>query len=122
MRLEAIGGVSPGKIQELLSRIKRLGMDPGLIEERFIKGGGKGGQKVNKSANCVRLRYQGIEVRCQRERSLAVNRFLALRELTDRMEMRVSPGTSERLREVERIRRRKARRRRKAAAIKAIMP
>ncbi|MFA5139808.1 MAG: peptide chain release factor-like protein [Elusimicrobiota bacterium] len=110
-----IGGVSPGKVEELLGRIRRLGIDPSLIEERFIKGGGKGGQKVNKTANCVQLRYPplGLEVRCQRERSLATNRFLALRELVDRVEMRVSPGTSERLKEIERIRRRKARRRRR---------
>lgn len=114
MRLEAISGVSPGKIEELLARIKRLAIDPTLIEEKFVRGGGKGGQKVNKSANCVQLRYppMGIEIRCQRERSLAVNRFLALRELADRVEMRVSPGTSERLKEIERIRKRKARKRR----------
>lgn len=83
-----------------------------MIEESFTRGGGKGGQKINKTANCVRLFYPplGLSVRCQRERERTVNRFLALRELVDQIEMRVSPKTSERLKNIERLRRRKARR------------
>jgi len=104
--------VSPAKLADLKSRIARLGIDVRLIEESFIRGGGKGGQKINKTANCVQLTYPplGIRVRCQRERRRTLNRFLALRELVDQVEMKVSPETSERLKEMERIRRRKARR------------
>jgi protein subunit release factor B len=103
--------VSPGKVEALLARIKRLAIDPAAIEESFIRGGGKGGQKINKTANCVQLRYAPLEivVRCQKERRRTVNRFLALRELVDRVEMAVSPGTSERLKEFERLRRNKLR-------------
>lgn len=46
---------------------------------------------------------------CHRERSRSLNRFFALRELVDQAEMRLSPQTSERLKEMERIRKRKAR-------------
>jgi hypothetical protein len=49
-------------------------------------------------------------VRCQRDRRRTVNRFLALRELVEQAEMKVSPATSPRLKEIERKRRNKARR------------
>lgn len=51
-----------------------------------------------------------IGVSCQRERKRSLNRFLALRELVDQIEMKVSPETSERLKEQERLRKNKARR------------
>ena len=38
--------VSAAKLQELKARIARLGIDVRLIEECFIRGGGKGGQIV----------------------------------------------------------------------------
>jgi len=109
--------VSAAKLQELKARIARLGIDVRLIEECFIRGGGKGGQKINKTANCVQLYYPPLDlrVRVQRERRRTVNRFLALRELVDRVEMAVSPETSRRLQEIERLRRGKARRRERSA-------
>lgn len=71
---------------------------------------------MNKTSNRVQLCYPPLELRvaCQRDRRRSVNRFLALRELVDRIEMRISPETSERLKEVERLRRRKSRRRARA--------
>ena len=108
--------VSPGKVEALLARVKALGIDAARIEEQFVRGGGPGGQKINKTSNCVLLRYAplGIVVRCQETRQRGVNRFLALRELVDRIEMTVSPETSARLQEIDRRRRNKARARRKA--------
>lgn len=119
MKLSEKFDVSPGKVSEVLARLKRLGLDPGLIVEEFLRGGGKGGQKINKTANCVRLTYPPLDlaVRCQADRRRTVNRFLALRELADRAEVRLSPGTSKRLREWAGERRRKARRRQKALRI-----
>ncbi|MBI4678359.1 MAG: peptide chain release factor-like protein [Elusimicrobia bacterium] len=118
MNLNESFDVSPSKVEALLARIKRLAIAPAAIEERFIRGGGKGGQKINKTANRVQLRYAPLDlvVRCQKDRRRTVNRFLALRELVDRVEMTVSPGTSERLREFERLRRNKLRRGGRAAA------
>ena len=110
--------VSPAKTEALLARIRSLGIDVALIDERFIRGGGPGGQKINKTASCVQLSYPplGLTVRCQQDRSRSLNRFLALRELVDEIELRVSPATSERLREIERKRRKKARAGRRARA------
>lgn len=112
MNFGDFGAVTPAKVEELRGRIARLGLDLALVEEKSVKGGGKGGQKINKTASAVQLKYPplGLFIRCQRERSRAVNRFLALRELVDRAEMVLSPSTSARLAEYERIRRRKARR------------
>jgi protein subunit release factor B len=103
--------VGPGKVDALLERLKRLKIDATLIEEGFSRGGGKGGQKINKTSNRVQLQYPPLEitVSCQRERKRTINRFLALRELVDRIEMKVSPETSERIKEIERLRKRKSR-------------
>ncbi|HVA65541.1 MAG TPA: peptide chain release factor-like protein [Elusimicrobiota bacterium] len=86
-------GVTPAKLQEVLSRMRRLGVAPEAIDETFTRGGGPSGQKINKTSNCVRLAYAPLEinVRAQRERSRSLNHFLALRELVDRIEMRLPP-------------------------------
>lgn len=116
MNVDQDFGVAPGKVAELRSRMARLGIDSRDIEESFVLGGGPGGQKINKTANCVALRYapMDLRIRCQADRRRAVNRFLALRELVDRIEMAVSPDTSLRLREVARLRRNKHRAHRRA--------
>ncbi|HEY3225604.1 MAG TPA: peptide chain release factor-like protein [Planctomycetota bacterium] len=109
-------GVAPSKVKEVKARIERLGIDLAAVEERFIRGGGKGGQKINKTANCVQLRYRGLVVRCQRDRKRPVNRFLALRELVDRIEMKASPATSARLAKAEKAKASKGRVARRARA------
>jgi len=116
MKLNELFDVSPAKIAALKERIERLKINPAGIEEQFIRGSGKGGQKINKTANCVRLNYPplGIQVRMQKDRRRSINRFLALRELVDKIEMRISPRTSERLKEIEKARRRKSMHRRRA--------
>ncbi len=110
--------VSQGKIDELLRRLGALGLDVRRIEESFIRGGGPGGQKINKTASCVQLAYAPLDlrVRCQESRSRSLNRFLALRELVDEAEIRLSPGTSKWLRDRERRRASKARAGRRARA------
>ena len=117
MELRENFGVAPAKLQDVLSRMKRLGVDASVIAESFLRGGGPGGQKINKTSNCFRLSYAplGLSVRVQRERSRGLNRFLALRELVDQIEMRLSPETSRKFGEIARQKRRKARRRRRTA-------
>ena len=88
------------------------------LEERFVLGSGSGGQKINKTASCVQLRHgpTGIEVRCQKDRSQAANRYFARRELCDQVEERVRGEKSKRQQEREKIRRQKRRRSRRAKA------
>lgn len=116
MRLDDNIPVQPQKVEALRQRIARLRLDMSLVEETFVRGSGKGGQKINKTANAVVLRYSplALVVKCQRERERSVNRFLALRELVDKIEMKVAPEVSGRLAERDRIRKQKARRRRRA--------
>jgi len=116
MNFTEFTSITPAKTEALKARIARLGIDLRLIEEQFIKGGGKGGQKINKTSSTVLLKYPplGLIVRCQRERQRSLNRFLALREMVDEIELKISPETSRRLKEIERLRKRKAGRRRKS--------
>src|SRR5437762_1674786 len=118
MNLTEAFDISPGKVAELLARIAALRIDAAAIEEQFVRGGGPGGSKINKTSNCVVLRYAplGLLVRCQQDRRRSVNRFLALRELVDQAEMKISPESSKRLRNIDRKRRNKARAGRRARA------
>ncbi len=86
------GEVSKSKIESLLMRIEKIGLDLSSVEEMFIKGSGKGGQKRNKTNNTVVLKHipTGITVRCGKNRSLSVNRFIALRSLVERLERKGS--------------------------------
>ncbi|MDD2764447.1 MAG: peptide chain release factor-like protein [Opitutaceae bacterium] len=71
-------------------RLAGLGVWPDDVEERFIRGTGPGGQKINKTASTVWLRHRptGVEVRCQAERSQVVNRARAWAELCAKFEAR----------------------------------
>ncbi len=116
MHFTEFSEITPAKVEALKARIARLGIDLRIIEEQFVRGGGKGGQKINKTSNAVLLKYPPLSliVRCQRERKRSLNRFIALRELVDEIEVRISPETSERLKEIARLRKRKANKRQKA--------
>jgi peptide chain release factor len=118
MNFPADAPVTAAKGEALRARIARLGIDLARVEETAIRSQGPGGQKVNKTSSGVRLHYalgeETVIVKWTRERSHALNRFLALRALVDAIEVRVSPATSELLRERERIRKRKGRSRRRA--------
>jgi peptide chain release factor len=72
------------------SRLAAVGTSASDVEERFIRGSGPGGQKINKTSSTVWLRHRptGIEVRCQDERSQAANRERAWLELCKRLEAR----------------------------------
>jgi protein subunit release factor B len=74
----------------LLSRLAALGVQVSDIEEKFIRGSGPGGQKINKTSSTVWIRHRatGIEVRCQAERSQAANRERAWLEMCERLEAR----------------------------------
>lgn len=71
-------------------RLAAIGAQVSDVDERFVRGTGPGGQKINKSSSTVWLRHRptGIEVRCQRERSQSANRELAWLELCGKLEAR----------------------------------
>ncbi len=99
--------VTPKKLEELAGRMCALGLAERDLEEKFVRGGGKGGQKVNKTNNCVCLTHaaSGIVVKCHRERERETNRYLARRALCDELEHRLFGTPS--ARDMERARARK---------------
>jgi len=58
------------------------------IIEKFIRASGPGGQFVNKTSSCVYLKHipTGIEVKCQKERSQALNRYMARKILAGKIQ------------------------------------
>jgi|ERR1700733_5643992 len=104
--------ITKHKQEELKQRMELLGIKEEDIEEKFILGSGKGGQKINKTASCVYIKHlpSGIEVKCQKNRSRELNRFLARRALCERIEEQDLKIKSEKQHLAEKIRRQKRRR------------
>ena len=108
--------VTPAKVAELEQRMAALGVRSDDIEETFVRSGGHGGQKVNKSSSCVMLLHcpTGLRVKCQTTRHQALNRFLARRLLLDKIEQRQRGHVAAKRAKIEKIRRQKRRRSRRA--------
>ncbi len=108
--------VSPEKEAALAARMEALGVSEDDLRETFVRSSGPGGQKVNKTSSCVHLVHlpTGLAVKCQQERSQALNRFLARRLLLDRIE-RLRKG----LVEAEKARREKIRRQKRKRSQRA---
>jgi len=104
------------KENTLSKRMESLGIFEKDIVEKFIRSSGKGGQRVNKVSTCVYLKHlpTKIQVKCQKERSQALNRFLARRILTDKIEKEIRGKESEELQRIEKIRRQKRKRSKRA--------
>jgi protein subunit release factor B len=108
--------VSSEKEKALLQRMLELGVLQSDIEESFVRSSGPGGQKVNKTSSCVQLLHipSGLAVKCQRERSQSLNRYLARKLLLDKIE-RSQKGFIEAEKEkIEKIRRQKRKRSKRA--------
>ena len=103
--------VRPEKLAALRERMEALGIREQDLEESFVRGSGRGGQKVNKTNNCV---Y--IAVKCHADRSRELNRFLARRELCDAVEQMQTGRCAARARVIQRMRKQKDRRRRRRSA------
>jgi len=108
--------VSSKKEEELRQKMKDLGVYEKDIVEKFVRSSGKGGQKVNKVSTCVYLKHlpTQIEVKCQRERSQSINRFLARRRLVNKIETLIRGKESEEQQRIEKIKRQKRKRSKRA--------
>ncbi|HTQ31130.1 MAG TPA: peptide chain release factor-like protein [Opitutaceae bacterium] len=106
--------------ENLQRRLAALGLRAAEVEEKFIRGRGPGGQKINKTSSTVWLRHfpTGTEVRVQRERSQAANRALAWAELCARLEARRRAAVAAVRQQRELLRRRT---RQKSRGQKAVM-
>ena len=108
--------VSNDKERAIVARMMELGVAESDFEESFVRSSGPGGQKVNKSSSCVYLVHipTGLAVKCQRERSQSLNRFLARRLLLDKIESRQKGFVAEAKEKLEKIRRQKRKRSKRA--------
>lgn len=108
--------VSTEKGKALAARMQELGVSENDLEESFIRSSGPGGQKVNKSSSCVHLVHipTGLSVKCQRERSQTLNRFLARRLLLDKIESQQKGFIAEEKEKIEKLRRQKRKRSKRA--------
>ena len=108
--------VSPEKERALQARFAELGILEDDLDESFVRSGGKGGQNVNKVATCVVLvhRPSGTMVKCQAERSQAMNRYRARALLADKIETAARGAASRESQRIAKIQRQKRRRSKRA--------
>ena len=89
-----------------------LGITAADLLEKFVRGAGSGGQKINKTSNCVFLKHvpSGVCIKCQLDRSRELNRFLARRELCEQLEAIRDGRAAAKTQAIEKMRRRNRRR------------
>jgi protein subunit release factor B len=108
--------VTPEKQAALATRMAALGVTEDSLIEKFVRGSGSGGQKINKTSNCVFLKHlpTGVAIKCQLDRSRELNRFLARRELCDQLEAIRDGRATAKTQAIEKMRRQKRQRSRRS--------
>ena len=89
------------------------------LEEKFTKGFGPGGQKTNKSNNCVNLLHTptGLTVKSHDGRLQQVNRQIARKNLTELLDKELNGDTSKEAIRRERKQKSKERRDRRRKSV-----
>ncbi|MEI6646615.1 MAG: peptide chain release factor-like protein [bacterium] len=110
--------ISTGTIEKIKQLMTLASVFEEDIEESFILGSGPGGQKVNKTSSTVRLYHTPSKctIKFGEGRSREMNRWLARRELAEKILEKEKSEHSKRRQDVERIRRQKRRRSRRQKA------
>lgn len=101
---------------DILALAASLKIAPSDVEERFVRGGGPGGQKINKTSSAAQLLHRptGIEVKVQRFREQSRNRLNAWKLLVLKIEEREKGKESRLQREIHRLKKQKQKRGRRA--------
>jgi peptide chain release factor len=109
-------GVTEQKANALRKRMADCGLLESDITESFIRSGGPGGQKVNKTASCVYLKHEitGLEVKMQESRGQLLNRYYARKRLCELLEAKTLGEKSPQAIKAQKIRRQKSRRSRRS--------
>lgn len=99
--------ITSDKLAALEQWMAALGIAEADLLEKFVRGSGAGGQKINKTSNCVFLKHlpTGACIKCQMDRSREMNRFLARRELCEQLEAIREGKTVAKTQAIEKMRR-----------------
>jgi len=108
--------ISKEKWEQLQRRMQSLGIIEDDLLEKFILGSGSGGQKINKTSSCVWIKHlpTAITVKCQQDRSRAMNRYFARLRLCEKIDTIINKERSDTKQAIEKIRRQKKKRTHKA--------
>jgi len=107
----------PANMSVSMERLAReLNVLPQDVTEQFVRGSGKGGQKVNKTSSAVMLTHlpTGISVRGDQHRSQALNRREAFKLLLLKIEVEKRGKESKLMRAAYKRKKQKDRRSRRA--------
>ena len=109
-------GITERKKAELQRRMHDCGLLESEIEEKFVRSGGAGGQKVNKTSSCVHLKHiaSGFAVKVQKSRSQGLNRYYARKQMCELLENKQLGNESPQAKRLEKIRKQKDRRKRRS--------
>jgi len=83
--------ISLKKESALKLRMKAIGISERDLDEKFVRSGGPGGQRKNKVSTCVMLTHSPskIQVKCQKTRIQALNRYYARVILVEKLEKKM---------------------------------
>jgi protein subunit release factor B len=111
-------GITEQKKEELAQRMLKCSLFEKDIEEKFVKSGGSGGQKVNKTSSCVQLKHipSGLSVKIQESRSQRLNRYYARKRMCELLENKILGKESPQAKRIEKIRKQKDRLRRRTSS------
>jgi protein subunit release factor B len=100
------------RMDQLLERIRALGMQPEDFRESFARSGGPGGQNVNKVNTAATVRHlpTGLAATASDSRSQIVNRKLAFERLLTAIETQRAEERQAQLAKASKQRRQRARR------------
>jgi len=103
----------PEKFQQKALKLQLKEED---IVEQFIKGSGKGGQKINKTSSTVYLKHipTAIELKCQKFRERNLNRIAAYKLLIQKIELVKIGKKSELATKIFKLKKQKQRRSKKS--------
>ena len=97
--------ISETKHRQLEKKMADLHINEKDLKETYTLGSGKGGQKVNKSATCVKLVYEKLDlhISCQKSRSRALNRYYARKLLCEKVEQLLLGKQSPHTQKIEKL-------------------
>ena len=95
--------------------LSKFTINPKDVITSVTSGWGPGGQSVNKTMNCIQMTHSptGIQVKVHDSRDKITNEKIALKRLTDKVDLRVNAEDSKLQKKFDKIKKQKDRLRRK---------